>query len=134
LLDWEVANVAVAAADLNRLLSDLHGDLAGLQLRHRTLGLLELTAVAALPQRPPDERTRGLDLGRHVGKHECDRLVLDQGAAELLALLRIRERELERGAGDPQCLRADDRSRELECLEGDRRARVRAFARPRKLG
>src|SRR5213594_2489594 len=86
-LDWEVADVAVAAADLDRLLGHLHGHLAGLQLRHRALGVLELAAVSSLPQRPPDERTRGLDLGRHVGEHERDRLVLDQRAPELLALL-----------------------------------------------
>src|SRR6185437_17181514 len=109
LLDREVADVAVAAADLDRLLGDLDRDLAGLQLGHRALGLLELAAIAALPQRPPDEGARGLDLGRHVGEHECDRLVLDQRAAELLALFGVSERELERRARDAQGLRADDR-------------------------
>src|SRR6266700_7466227 len=42
LLDGEVADVAVAAADLDRLLGDLHGHLAGLELRPRTFGLGEL--------------------------------------------------------------------------------------------
>src|SRR3712207_6919229 len=40
LLDRVVLHVAVAAEDLDRLVGDLHGDLAGLQLRHRALGLL----------------------------------------------------------------------------------------------
>src|SRR5712691_11796132 len=129
LLDREVPYVAVAAADLDRLLGDLDRDLTGLQLRHRALGLLALTTAAALPQRPPDARPRGLDLGRHVGEHERDRLVLDQRPAELLALLRVLERELERRASDAERLRTHDRSRQLERLQLDRRARVRA--RPR---
>src|SRR5712691_1466111 len=120
LLDREVPDVAVAAADLDRLLRDLDRNLAGLQLRHRALGLLDLAAVAALPQRPPDERARRLDFGRHVGEHECDRLVLDQGAAELLALLRVMERELERRPCDTERLRAHDRPRLLEGLQCDR--------------
>src|SRR5260370_31375101 len=46
LLDREVPDIAVAAADLDRLLADLHRDLARLQLRHLALGLLELAAAA----------------------------------------------------------------------------------------
>src|SRR5258708_29860502 len=53
LLDREVPDVAVATADLDRLLRDLDRDLAGLQLRHRALCLLELAAVPTFPQRPP---------------------------------------------------------------------------------
>src|SRR2546428_2867105 len=106
----EVADVAVPSADLDRLLGDLDRDFARLQLRHRAFGLLELTAAAAFPQRPPDEGAGGLDLRRHVGEHERDRLVLDQRPAELLALLRVMERELERGPCDAQRLGTDDRS------------------------
>src|SRR5713226_236316 len=94
LLDREVADVAVAAADLDRLLRDLHCHLAGLQLRHRALGLLELAAAAAFPQRSPDQRARRLDLSRHVGEHERDGLVLDQRPSELLALLCVVKCEL----------------------------------------
>src|SRR5467141_1130623 len=113
LLDGEVPDVAVTAADLDRLLGDLDRNLAGLQLRHRALGLLELSAAAALPQRAPDQRPRRLDLGRH----ERDRLVLDQRAAELLAFLGVLQRELECRAGDAERLRANDRSRQLERLQ-----------------
>src|SRR5258707_2166609 len=66
LLDREVPDVAVAAADLDRLLGDLDRHLTGLQLRHRTLGLLELAAASAFPQGSPDQGPSGLDLGRHV--------------------------------------------------------------------
>src|SRR5882762_3461364 len=114
LLDRKVANVAVAAADLDCLLRDLDRDLPGLQLGHRALGLLELAAVAAFPQRAPDQRAGGLDLSGHVREHEGDRLVLDQRLAELLALLRVLEGELEGGPRDAQRLRPDDWARELE--------------------
>src|SRR5258706_1891136 len=129
LLDREVPDVAVAAADLDSLLRDLDRDLAGLQLRHLALGLLELATVATFPQRPPDEHPRGLDLVRHVREHERDRLVLDQRPAELLALLRVLQRELECRSSDAERLRTDDGSRELERSERDRRTRMRPRAR-----
>src|SRR5207253_1729041 len=128
LLDGEVADVAVAAADLDRLLGDLHRHLAGLELRHRAFGLGELATVAAFPQGPPDQRAGGLDLGRHVGEHEGDRLVLDQGASELLALLRVLQGELEGSASDAERLGAHDRPRQLEGLQSDRGALVVALA------
>src|SRR6266700_485022 len=133
LLDREVTDVAVTPADLDRLLGDLARHLAGLELCHRSLGLLELAAAAAFPQRPPDEGSGRLDLSRHVGEHESDRLVLDQRAAELLALLGVLQRELERSAGDAEGLRAHDRPGELERLQRDRRTRMRALARPGQL-
>src|SRR2546428_13825906 len=108
LLDREVPDIAVTAADLDRLLGDLDRNLAGLQLRHRALGLLELSAAAALPQRPPDQRPRRLDLGRHVREHERARLVLDQRPAELLAFLGVLQRELECRSGDAERLRSND--------------------------
>src|SRR5207248_6385384 len=116
LLDREFANVAIAAADLDRLLGDLDRDLAGLELGHRALGLLELAAVAALPERPPDQAAGSLDLGRHVGEHEADGLVLDDGAPELLALLGVLEGELESGSRDAQRLGGHDRASALERL------------------
>src|SRR5216683_3232368 len=119
LLDREVPDVAVAAADLDRLLGDLDRDLARLQLRHRALCLLELATVATFPQRPPDERPGGLDLGCHVGEHERDRFVLDQRPAELLAFLGVLQRELECRPSDAERLRTDDGSRQLERAKRD---------------
>ena len=133
LLDGEIADVAVAAADLDRLVGDLDGHLAGLQLGHRALRLLELAAAAAFPERPPDQGPSGLDVGRHVGEHESDRLVLDQRAAELLAFLRVLQGELERGPRDAQGHGADDRAGQLEGLERHRRPGMGAFARLRQL-
>src|SRR5207253_10473714 len=61
LLDREVPDVAVAPADLYRLLGHLDRHLAGLQLRHRPFGLGELAAVAAFPPCAPDQGPGGLD-------------------------------------------------------------------------
>src|SRR5439155_20219948 len=134
LLDRKILDVAVAAADLDRLLGDLDSDLAGLQLRHRALGLLELAAVPPFPQRPPDQRAGRLDLGRHVGEHERDRLRREQGPAELLPFPGVMEGELEGGARDAQCLGSNDRARQLERLQRHRGALMRALARARELG
>src|SRR4051794_28065169 len=112
-LDRELARVAVAPEDLDRPLSRPDRDLAGLELAHRALGGLELAAGAAHPRRAPDQQTGGVDLHPHVGERECDRLVLDDRAPELLALLRVGERVLVRGAGDADGLRADARARGL---------------------
>src|SRR5205807_2665153 len=97
LLDREIPYVAVAAADLYRLLSDLDRDFARLQLGHRTLGHLELALVATLPERSPDQAACRLDLDRHIGELESDRLALDDRPAELLTLLGVVEGELEGG-------------------------------------
>src|SRR5436305_3006103 len=54
-LHGELARVAVAAEDLDRALGRPHGDLARLQLRHRSLGVVEVLAGAAHPRRAPHE-------------------------------------------------------------------------------
>ena len=67
-LDRELARVAVAAEDLDRALGRPHRDLAGLELAHRALGVVEAVVVAAHPGRAPDEQPRGVDLHLHVGR------------------------------------------------------------------
>ena len=57
--------------------------------------------------RLPDQQPGGLDLGRHVGDHELDRLVHRDRDAELDPLLRVLGGELERGAGDAGGHRGD---------------------------
>ena len=59
-------------------------------------------------------RRAGLDLGRHVGDHERDRLVHGDRHAELDALLRVLGGELERGAGDADGHRGDARTGAVE--------------------
>src|SRR3954465_10548186 len=88
-LDRVLARVAVAAEDLDRALGAPHGDLAGLELAHRALGVRERAAGPAPPRRAPAEQAGGVDLHLHVGERERDRLVLDDRAPELGALLRV---------------------------------------------
>src|SRR5579864_1884707 len=65
-LDGVVPDVAVAAEDLDRLLGDPHGGLAGVELRHGALTVLELLGVTAHPRRPPYEETGRVDARLHV--------------------------------------------------------------------
>src|SRR6266699_3419384 len=95
-----------------------------LQLGHRPLGLLELSTVPALPERPPDQPSSRLDLGRDVGELEGDRLVLDNGPSKLFALLSVLERELECGTSYAEGLGANDRPGGLERLERHRGPRA----------
>src|SRR5581483_5010866 len=117
-LDGEVADVAVAAEDLDGPLGDPDRGTAGLQLAHRSFGVLVAVAVAGQPQRPPDEHAGGVDLGGHVGQHEGDGLVLDDRLAELVALLGVVQGELVGRPGDADGLGADDRAAGLEGAHG----------------
>src|SRR3954454_19647451 len=115
-LDGVLARVAVAAEDLDRALGRPHRDLAGLELGHRALGVLERLARPAHPRRAPDEQAGGVDLELHVGQREAHRLVLDDLLAELLALLGVLERVLVGGTRDADGLRANGRAAGLEGL------------------
>src|SRR5439155_25026067 len=55
LLEKEVADVAVAAADVDRLIGDLDRDLARLELRHRAFGLGELATIPGFLESPPEQ-------------------------------------------------------------------------------
>ena len=63
------------------------------------------------------EQAGRLDLRRHVGQLELDRLVLADRLAEGLALLRVADRRLERGAGDADGARGDVDAADLEAVE-----------------
>src|SRR5580704_16065228 len=55
-LDGVLADIAVAAHDLDRLLGHVDRGLAGIQLGHRAFARGELLAVAPHPRRPPDQK------------------------------------------------------------------------------
>ena len=98
-LDAELLRVAVAAEDAHRLERHLLAGLGGEQLRHAGL---EVAALAAVLHggRPAGEEARRLDLGRHVGELQLDRLVLADRLAEGRPLLRVADRVLEGGLRD----------------------------------
>src|SRR3954447_23296595 len=89
-------------------------------------------AVAAPPRGAPDEQARGVDLELHPRERERDRLVLDDLATELLALLGVVKRVLIGGARDPQRLRTDRRPGGLERLHRRLGARLLALAYARQ--
>ena len=129
-LDRVLADVAVAAHDLDRLLGHPDRGLAGVELGHRALARGELLAVPAHPRRSPDEQAGGVDAGLHVGELEGDGLVFDDRLAEGLALLGVVERVLVGGPGDAERLGADRRTRGLEGLHGRLAGRPLPLAGP----
>src|SRR3954454_23474087 len=85
-LDLVLLRVAVAAVDAEALLDALLAGLRGEQLGHP--GLEVGTGAGVLhARRLAGDETGGLDLGRHVGQLELNRLVLGDRLAEGLALL-----------------------------------------------
>src|ERR1700681_4453254 len=75
LLDGEVLDEAVPSVDLDRLLRRPHGHFGGVELglggetRHLLAGVLRRRG-------PEGQEPRGVDLRRHVGEVELDRLEL----------------------------------------------------------
>src|SRR5437879_4527464 len=86
--------------------------------RPRPRGAREWPPLGGHPAVSPDEQPRGVDLHRHVGELEPDRLVLPQRLAELLAVLRVVERELICGPRDPEGARANAGPRRLQRRQG----------------
>ena len=83
----------------SRLARHALGHLGREELGHRRL-LLDRFAGVAVVRDLVHERARGLDLRRHVGELEADRLELGDRLPELHALLGVGERVLERAAGE----------------------------------
>src|SRR6185503_10147899 len=94
-LDGELAGVAVAAVDLDGAIAGAHRHLRRPQLGRRRLVGVALPVVAE-PGGALDEQARAFELRRRIGEHELDRLVVGDGPAELLALLGVGARGVER--------------------------------------
>src|SRR5260370_16262514 len=95
LLDRVFLDEPITAKDLDRIGGDLHGHVASKAFPHPPLRRSEGATLGRHPAGAPYEQPRGVDLHRHVRELEADRLVLPQRLAELLAFLRVIERELE---------------------------------------
>src|SRR5918911_4693751 len=74
-LDGKFLGIAVAAVNAHRLEAATDGGFGSEQLCHAGLHVAALAAVIGL-RRALDEQARSLDLRRHVGELELDRLVL----------------------------------------------------------
>src|SRR5262245_4325235 len=90
--------VAGAAVDLDAFAAHPLGHLRGEQLGHRGLLVATLAGVDLLADEVV-ELASGLDLGRHFGDLEADRLELGDRAAELLAVVGVGNRIVERALG-----------------------------------
>src|SRR5262249_26876605 len=87
-LDLVLADVAVAAVDLDGVGRHLHRGLSGEVFRHGRR--LHVRLARILERRGPQrEQPRALDGRGHVGQHPLDHLVLTDGDAERLAFAGI---------------------------------------------
>ena len=96
----EVGGVPGAAVDLQSLARDAFGHLAGEQLEHRRL-VVDRDAGVGVGCHLVHERAARLDLGRHLGDLEPQRLEVADRPIELPALLAVGDRVLERAARQP---------------------------------
>src|SRR5665213_645737 len=97
-LDRIFLDVAVAAVQLQRLVDDLETGVGGEALGHGALGsgfgIVALKRTGGAMHHEP----RRVELGRHVGEAELERLELGERLAELLALDEMALRRFEAGA------------------------------------
>src|SRR5262249_109178 len=91
-----VTDVAVASQHLERVVGDLEHLVGGVLSREDGLARGRQPLVQP-PGGFPREQANGVDLDRHVGEHERDRLLLRDRHAERLALLGVLARVVERG-------------------------------------
>ncbi len=71
------------------------------------------------------QHARGVELGRHVGEHPLDRLVVGDRLAEGVARLGVGQRFVERGLADAERLRGNGDAAALERQPGQREALAR---------
>jgi hypothetical protein len=86
--------------DLHRFVDDPPRDLARVELG-QARAQAEVAPLVLFPRGLEDHQARVLDLHLHVGQLERDRLELGDRPAELLSLLRVAERFLERAGRQP---------------------------------
>src|SRR5262245_22566352 len=114
--DRGLLHVPEAPVDLERRVRDPVRELAGEELRHRRLAR-ERPSPVLEPRSLEDERAPGLDLRGHVRELEADRLEGRDLLSELLALLRIGDREVVRALGKADSHRRDGDAAAVEDLE-----------------
>src|SRR5262250_1527712 len=118
-LDRELARVAVTAEDLYGVGGDLHGGVACPALGHRRLVGVAADALVDLTRGVVHHEPRRVNLHGHVGEHELDALEGGDRLAELLPLLRVCGRRVERGLADADRHRARHRPRDVERAHRD---------------
>src|SRR5712691_4830820 len=113
--DRVLLHETVAAVDLQRRVCGAVREQAGVELR-LCGGEAEVLALILQPRGAVDELAPRLYLRRHVGERELHRLELRDRPAELLALLRVRERKVVRALCEPDAHRRDGDAAAVEDL------------------
>src|SRR6476659_3087863 len=112
-LDLVLLGVAVAAVDAEAFLDAVLAALRGEELGHARLQVGALAGVLH-PRRFAGDEAGGLELSRHVGELELDRLVVGDRLAEGLPFLAVAERQLQGALGDSDAAGGDVDPADLE--------------------
>ena len=91
-----ILDEAVAAVDLHTLVGDADGDFAGKELGHAGFPREADILLIGKPRGLIDEQARSFNFRSHIGQFELDGLEFADGLAELLALLGVADRGIER--------------------------------------
>src|SRR5207245_3911850 len=117
--DREILEVAVAAEELQCLVADMKPGIGRQALGHRAMhGRLRVAAIEARST-PPYHQPRRLELARHVGKPELERLEIGERPAELAAFEQVVARRLEASAGPAKRAGRYVEAAAVEPLHGD---------------
>src|SRR5262249_19766595 len=118
LLDRILPDEAVAAVEVDRERRDPLRGFRRIDLAHRGFREERLSRVPE-PRAVVDEQTRRLEIGRGARELVLHRLEVRDRFPELLALLRVAERVVERALRQPDHLRADADAPLVQRLDGD---------------
>jgi hypothetical protein len=120
-LDYVVAEVAVAAEDLHRIVCDGDCGVACKELRHggRFRERCTVDVVVEHSSDLLDKAACGSAACSHAGKERRDELVLDDRFVERLAAACVVERERGRALGDTERLGGDAGTRAVEDAHGE---------------
>lgn len=117
-LNGKIADVAVAAVNLDGIRAHLFGDFGPEHLGHRSFLQTRFSCILHHGGTPNHQPGR-VQLGCHVCKPEADGLVLHERYAERSALLGIAYCRIEGGTGHANRLGGDTDATRLEVGQGD---------------
>ena len=89
------------------------------QLRHGCLASDARRAHVLRPGGPIDEKSRRIDIDRHIGDMSLDELQIGERGAEELTVRGMSAGERERVTGKSECCRPDGRAEDIKRRHGD---------------
>src|SRR5688572_2407309 len=119
-LDRELIDIAITAQDLDGIGRDPHGVVTGHEFTQGRPPTRVRRASVDLDAGLVQQLARGFGAGVHVGQHRADHLEIADALAELLAVARVRGRDLQGALRDADRLGRDPGPAAVERVHRDR--------------